>query len=399
MWLAALAVAVALAACNQGGRPPEGTAPPPQPSVAAQPAVAVQPANVPVSGSYTVVAGDTVYGVANRFGVPIRSLIDVNGLVPPFRLAPGQVLQIPDQRVHIVAQDETVYGISRLYGVDSSTLVRMNGIEPPFTLYPGQTLVLPAPIEPVSVASTAAVTSAPLAEPAVLAEEGTSAGGTSGETVSMPTPTEATQGLEAPPVVLPGASTGSTAAAPPPAKPGTDAAADTTGPLILTDQPEQEPVTAPATDPATEPAETQTAAVDPMLIEPAARSEARFLWPVNGKVVSEFGGKADGLHNDGINIAAPLGTPVRATENGVVVYAGNELRGFGNLLLIRHADGWVSAYAHNESLLVTRGETVKRGQTIARVGASGNVPSPQLHFELRRGTEAVDPREYLDSGA
>ncbi|MEX2201722.1 MAG: M23 family metallopeptidase, partial [Dongiaceae bacterium] len=151
---------------------------------------------------------------------------------------------------------------------------------------------------------------------------------------------------------------------------------------------------------ASEPATTQTAAVDPMLIEPAARSSGTFLWPVNGKVVSEFGAAADGLHNDGINIAAPRGTPVRAAENGVVVYSGNELRGFGNLLLVRHADGFVSAYAHNESLLVERGATVERGQTIARVGSSGSVTSPQLHFELRRGTEAVDPREYLgDLGA
>ena len=145
------------------------------------------------------------------------------------------------------------------------------------------------------------------------------------------------------------------------------------------------------------PAETQEAAVDPMLIEPAARGDQTFLWPVTGKVVSEFGPLSDGLHNDGINIAAPRGTPVRAAENGVVVYAGNELRGFGNMLLIRHADGFVTAYAHNESLLVARGDTVERGQIIARVGSSGNVDSPQLHFEIRVGTDAVDPREYLGS--
>jgi murein DD-endopeptidase MepM/ murein hydrolase activator NlpD len=145
------------------------------------------------------------------------------------------------------------------------------------------------------------------------------------------------------------------------------------------------------------PTETQTAAVDPMLIEPAARDDQTFLWPVTGKVVSEFGPLADGLHNDGINIAAPMGTPVRAAENGVVVYAGNELRGFGNMLLIRHADGFVTAYAHNESLLVARGDTVERGQIIARVGSSGNVDSPQLHFEIRVGTDAVDPRDYLGS--
>ena len=129
--------------------------------------------------------------------------------------------------------------------------------------------------------------------------------------------------------------------------------------------------------------------------EPAPRAGATFLWPANGKIISRFGSKPGGLHNDGINIEAPVGTSVVAAENGVVAYAGNELRGFGNLLLIRHADGWITAYAHNDKLLVKRGDSVKRGQVIARVGSTGNVSSPQLHFEIRKGTEPVDPLKYL----
>ena len=120
-------------------------------------------------------------------------------------------------------------------------------------------------------------------------------------------------------------------------------------------------------------------------------ARGKFLMPVNGKVTARFGSVSNGLHNDGINIAAPRGTPVRAAQNGVVAYAGNELKGFGNLLLIRHANGWMSAYAHNDVLLVKRGDQVKRGQVIARVGSTGNVATPQLHFELRHNTEAVDP--------
>jgi len=96
-----------------------------------------------------------------------------------------------------------------------------------------------------------------------------------------------------------------------------------------------------------------------------------------------------------VNIAAPRGTPIRAAENGVVVYAGNELRGFGNLLLIRHDGGWMTAYGHAEELLVKRGDRIRRGQIIAKVGSTGNVTSPQLHFEIRRGTRAVNPREFL----
>jgi murein DD-endopeptidase MepM/ murein hydrolase activator NlpD len=116
---------------------------------------------------------------------------------------------------------------------------------------------------------------------------------------------------------------------------------------------------------------------------------------VNGRIISSFGAKKGGLHNDGINIAAARGAPVRAAENGIVAYAGNELRGFGNLLLIKHADGWTSAYAHNDRLLVRRGDQVRRGQIIARVGSTGSVTSPQLHFELREGSEAIDPLRLL----
>ncbi len=131
--------------------------------------------------------------------------------------------------------------------------------------------------------------------------------------------------------------------------------------------------------------------------KPPPRAGNRFLWPVKGKLLSRFGPRGGGLHNDGINIIAPRGAPVRAADAGVVAYAGNELRGFGGLVLIRHSGGWTTAYAHNESLLVNRGDAVRRGQTIARVGSTGNVSEPQAHFELRRGTRAVDPLKYLAS--
>lgn len=123
-----------------------------------------------------------------------------------------------------------------------------------------------------------------------------------------------------------------------------------------------------------------------------------FIWPVQGKIISAFGTKDQGHQNDGINISAPRGTPVRATENGVVAYAGNELRGFGNLVLIRHADGWITAYAHNDELLVRRGQIVRQGQDIATVGSSGGVGEPQLHFQMRQGKNAVDPVKQLGAG-
>jgi murein DD-endopeptidase MepM/ murein hydrolase activator NlpD len=123
-----------------------------------------------------------------------------------------------------------------------------------------------------------------------------------------------------------------------------------------------------------------------------------FRWPVRGRIIAGFGKQADGARNDGINLAVPAGTPVHAAEEGTVIYAGNELQGYGNLILIQHKDDWVSAYAHNESISVKRGDTVKRGQTIASVGKSGSVDQPQLHFELRKKSKPVDPLPHL-SGA
>jgi murein DD-endopeptidase MepM/ murein hydrolase activator NlpD len=118
---------------------------------------------------------------------------------------------------------------------------------------------------------------------------------------------------------------------------------------------------------------------------------------VKGKVISAFGAKPNGLKNEGINIAVPEGTGIRAAEEGVVAYAGNELKGYGNLVLIRHAGGYVTAYAHASQLLVKRGDNVKRGDIIAKAGQTGAVQSPQLHFEVRKGASALDPNKYLSA--
>jgi murein DD-endopeptidase MepM/ murein hydrolase activator NlpD len=123
----------------------------------------------------------------------------------------------------------------------------------------------------------------------------------------------------------------------------------------------------------------------------AAGVSPEFRWPARGRIIQGF--KAGG--NDGINIAVPEGTSVKAAESGVVAYAGSELKGYGNLVLIRHPNGFVSAYANNGELDVKRGESVKRGQIIAKSGQSGNVSSPQLHFELRKGSTPVDPTSFL----
>ena len=293
----------------------------------------------------TVQSGDTLYGISRKTNVPIRAIITANNLAPPYYLPVGRQLVIPQQSYHRVAAGETVATIARTYGVSTQDLVRSNGIEPPYLVYIGQPLIIPAPTpgstQPaVGVASLPPSTSTP-SSPA----SPSSAPSTSPQAPSNSLP--------------PGPGSGPPDAMPP------DTLASLPPPPLAPPEP---PISAP----------------------PGA-----FIWPVQGRVLSGFGPKPGGLINDGINIAAPLGSPVRASQDGTIAYAGNELRGYGNLLLVRHDNGWVSAYAHNSELAVGRGDRVKRGQIIARVGASGSVSEPQLHFEIRQGTRTVDPMRYL----
>jgi murein DD-endopeptidase MepM/ murein hydrolase activator NlpD len=130
----------------------------------------------------------------------------------------------------------------------------------------------------------------------------------------------------------------------------------------------------------------------------SAAAVPTFRWPVRGRVISGFGPKTTGQQNDGINVAVPEGTPIKAAEDGVVAYAGNELKSYGNLILIRHSSGYVTAYAHASEIMVRRDEPVKRGQIIGKAGQTGSVTAPQLHFEVRRGSSPVDPMPYLDKG-
>jgi murein DD-endopeptidase MepM/ murein hydrolase activator NlpD len=127
----------------------------------------------------------------------------------------------------------------------------------------------------------------------------------------------------------------------------------------------------------------------------APNAAPSFHWPVRGRILSAYGRKPNGQQNDGINVSVPEGTPIRASEDGVVAYAGNELKGFGNLVLIRHADNWVTAYAHLGTIDVKKDQRVKRGEVIAKAGQTGGVTSPQLHFEIRKGSNPVDPEKHL----
>lgn len=325
------------------------------------------------SRTVVVQPGDTLYTISRRYDAPTKAIAARNGIRAPFALTVGQTLILDPARRHTVMSGEDLASIARIYDVDLALLAASNDLRAPYSLRTGQELWVPDPF--TQAAQPTRSENIDVAEAVV------------------PPPRRATimsESLAPPPGAA--APTGSVIQAPPqPLAPVPSAP-------VVSAPPPSAPLAIPGPPPPLQEgtAETQVAVVPPsQLPDPAPRAAARFAWPLAGKVIATFGPAGGGLHNDGINIAAQAGAEVRAADNGVVAYAGNELRGFGNLLLIKHADGWTTAYAHNDTLLVKRGETVTQGQVIATVGRTGGVDSPQLHFEVRKGTQALNPIEYL----
>jgi murein DD-endopeptidase MepM/ murein hydrolase activator NlpD len=341
-----------------------------------------QPEPSPPQGHWTwdggspvvVERGESLESIARKYGVPASAILQTNGLASAASIKPGQRLVIPryvvgevrhpsprierprvaaaapaparpaaSGDVHIVQPGETLMGIAHRHGVSLTELARANNIQTYGKVAIGDRLTIPAGHRaraPERVASAA---------PAQRHE-------------TRPAPAQAVaQPHRAPKIESVG-----------------------TVPVETARVATPEPATAPESP--VKKAEAVAAAHVPS-----------FRWPVTGHVIEAFGPRPNGTSNDGINLAVPEGTPIRAAEDGVVAYSGNELKGYGNLVLIRHADNYVSAYANASELLVKRGDSVRRGQVIARSGQSGNVTSPQLHFEIRKGSTPVDPRKLLAS--
>ena len=352
----------ASAGVSGGGRGLASYAPPTHPPLEAATGT-VAPRSVaairsPGPGSTTIIVGtsDTLDTLSRRYNVSPAAILQANGYKGPRTLSPGQQLIIPRQTavgaapalatpaskpvavaaapaVHVVNSGDTLLSVARHNRVSLSELARANGLEPTAKLRLGMKLTVPS-------AKTAAV--APAAQPATVAAQ---------------------------PVAAVAPVTKMAAAGGPP----------------------QSARLAQAT------ATVEDAAVaTPVKATDATGALPTFRWPVRGKVITSYGAKTNGKSNDGINLAVPEGTPVKAAEDGVVAYSGNELKGYGNLVLVRHSNGYVTAYAHASELMVKRGDTIKRGQIIAKSGQSGEVGSPQLHFEIRKGSSPVDPLQFLN---
>jgi murein DD-endopeptidase MepM/ murein hydrolase activator NlpD len=235
--------------------------------------------------------------------------------------------------IYVVKEKDTVDSVAQRYGVQPQAIIARNNLQKPYTLKPGQSLELVgAQFVPDNASGPA---TAVAAAPGPVRRE------------SLPPPSQS----EAPRPTAP-ATTGQPTPLSPPA------ASETS-------------VTVTATPP-------------------------RFAWPVKGKILVPYGAAAGGQKSDGIDIQAQTGEPVKAADGGTVVYAGSEVAQLGNLLLIQHPGGYITAYGNNEALLVKKGDEVKKGQTIAKAGDSGGAASPRVHFEVRRGSnKTVDPTSVL----
>jgi murein DD-endopeptidase MepM/ murein hydrolase activator NlpD len=246
--------------------------------------------------------------------------------------------------VHVVAPGETLSKIARIHHKSVVELASANNIAPHAMLKMGDRIVIPGASR--TAAAPAATRSVVAAAPATTA---------AALTPRLPAPVGPKVAAATPPAAAP-----------------------------VFPAPTAQVVT-PAAD---NPAKDQTGSAD-------TAGGAGFRWPVRGRVITGFGPKPTGQQNDGINLAVPEGTPIKAAEDGVVAYSGSELKGYGNLVLVRHSNGYVTAYAHASELMVKRGDTIKRGQVIGKSGQTGNVSSPQLHFEIRKGASPVDPMQFL----
>ena len=270
-----------------------------------------------------------------------------HALPPPVRhsRAPASKISPTQPVVHVVAPGETLYAIARKYKMPPAELARLNNIPAHTKVNIGDRITIPA---------SRATARAAQPEQKIAAQP---------KALSAPKAKVETK----------------TAALP--------KAHAKAGPTLASHQPAE---TASVATPNEAPAPRKSVR--------AGNNSLSFRWPAKGRIIAAFGPKTNGQTNDGINIALPEGTAVKAAEDGVVAYAGNELKGYGNLVLIRHADGYVTAYAHAKELLVKRGDPIKRGQTIARSGQTGNVDAPQLHFEIRKGPAPIDPMPQLSGG-
>jgi murein DD-endopeptidase MepM/ murein hydrolase activator NlpD len=306
----------------------------------AMPVRSAPPPALETPSTVIVRPGESLFEVAERVRTPIRAIIELNGIKPPYEVTPGAILRIPPPVIYTVRSGDTLLAISRRFSIDPRSLANLNDIALETPLKPGQRLALPSLVKDSQARET------------------------------LPTTT-----LAATPVKPPLGSAPAKLAAKPALIAG---AAGVTTPIV---QPTPRTEIAKGEPPETPPPAASTV---------AAAGKGKFIWPTRGDILSAFGPKGTGQRNDGVNIAAKAGDPIKAAAAGEVVYAGNSVPGFGNLVVVKHAGGWTSLYGNLGKMSVKIRSAVEQGQELGVAGTSGSVDRPQVHFELRY---AASPQE------
>ncbi|MDA9500438.1 peptidoglycan DD-metalloendopeptidase family protein [Bradyrhizobium sp. CCBAU 11357] len=379
---------------------------------------ALPPPAVSAPQSYPVAPGGGVSGGGrgvSSYAPPAQPHLETTATVPPRSVAAAQ--PAGGTKI-IVGTSDTLDVLAKRYHVTPQSILAANGYKGPRALSPGRQLIIPAPATAAAPAPTMApVAAAPAAKPvAAVAAPPSTHFVNRGDTLASiarknhisAAELARANGLDpsaklklGTKLTVPGAKTAAVAAPVAAAPVAATPVAGTLQPVAAAPAPTIKMATAAAPVQSARLAQATSNVEEKAAETPAKAAEATgalptFRWPVRGKVVTTYGAKTNGKSNDGINLAVPEGTPVKAAEDGVVAYSGNELKGYGNLVLVRHSNGYVTAYAHASELLVKRGDTIKRGQVIAKSGQSGEVASPQLHFEIRKGSSPVDPLQFLN---
>ncbi len=319
--------------------------------------------------TYTVKSGDAIDSIARSLDTTRADLVEDNDLKAPYRIKPGQKLKGPatTAKAYVVQNGDTLANVAKRFTVKPAALADENDIRVSASIKKGQKLRLPSGYKDKGPLKTT-VTTTPAAP-----RETTPAPSYNPPATTRPPPAQTPY---QPPVSQPRPYT------PPPTSnyPRTPSG----------------PVSAQPTPPPSSGRPMIESSAPPTEAEITAAGRGRFVWPLQGETISDFGPKGTGQRNDGVNIRAAAGAPVRAAAAGEVVYAGNQVPGFGNLVLIKHADGWVTAYAHLSTTEVKMRQQVAQGATLGAVGQTGGVTEPQLHFEVRYAPTPKDKARPVD---
>lgn len=318
---------------------------------------------------YIVKSGDSLWSISKKHNITIQELASLNNLKKPYNIKPGErlivygnknnIIETEENGVYIVKSGDNLSSIANKFNIGIVELAKLNNLKKPYNIRIGQKLKINS--NSTKIKNTTKKTTG-----IYIVKSGDNLSNIAKKNDMTLSEIAKLNNLKKPYNI----------------RVGQKLKVNKNIVVAVEDRKEQ-------------PIEQKTQPKKEIVIS-SSKKKNSFIWPVKGNIISSFGNKSNGLYNDGINISAPSGTNFKSTEDGVVAYVGNELRGYGTIILIKHNNNWISAYAHCGSVKVSKGDRVQKGDILGTVGQTGNVSTPQLYFSLRKGREAVDPLKYLE---